>query len=29
VDKAGSNRGVCYKGIPDGYKGVPDSCIGV
>ena len=29
VDRAGSDRGVCYKGVPDSYKGVPDSYKGV
>jgi len=29
VDRAGSDRGVCYKGVPDGCEGVPDSYTGV
>jgi len=29
VDRAGSDRGVCYKGVLDSYKGVPDSYTGV
>jgi hypothetical protein len=28
MDKAGSNWGICYKGIPDSYKGILNSYIG-
>ena len=29
MDRAGSDRGVYYKGVPDSYEGVPDSYAGV